>query len=385
MFFFKISIAKMVFTPEQDACILMFHYRSGTRDADGNWQYSLQSCMDQFAERFPDADIPYDTFVHHRHIIIHRFEEKHCICKGKSTGRPTKLTEEVVDDIQQRMERSPHKSIAKLASQTGMDNFILRIKLFNQQYFLGLSVGTCHKAVTKNLHMFPYKVSVVQRLLPLDFEKRMRFCQWFNENLNNDDILDLTFFSDEAWFHLSGYVNSQNYRTWGTENPYQFVETSLHPIKVGIWVAMSRRRIIGPIFFNENVTAERYRGILSQFIDEIHDDELQHGFFQQDGATAHTARETIRYLQEFYDDRIISQNLWPPRSPDLTPLDFYLFGNLKNKIFKNRLHNLNELQEAIVQEISNITQDELQRVFNNLKRRVNICLENNGQHFQHLL
>ncbi|CAH1366225.1 unnamed protein product, partial [Tenebrio molitor] len=48
---------------------------------------------------------------------------------------------------------------------------------------------------------------------------RLRYCHWFNENLNNDNILDLTFFTGEAWFHLSGYVNSQNYRTWATENP----------------------------------------------------------------------------------------------------------------------------------------------------------------------
>jgi hypothetical protein len=60
---------------------------------------------------------------------------------------------------------------------------------------------------------------------------------------------------DEAWFQLSGYVNSQNYRTWATENPHVFLESSLHPIKIGVWVAISRRRIIGPIFFNETITA----------------------------------------------------------------------------------------------------------------------------------
>jgi hypothetical protein len=57
--------------------------------------------------------------------------------------------------------------------------------------------------------------------------------------------------SGEAWFHLSGYIHSQNYRTWATENPPNFVESSLHPQKIGVRVAMSRRRIIGPIFFNE--------------------------------------------------------------------------------------------------------------------------------------
>lgn len=199
-------------------------------------------------------------------------------------------------------------------------------------------------------------------------------------------MLDKTFFTDEAWFHLSGYVNSQNYRTWGAENPHVFIETDLHPIKVGVWVGISRRRIIGPIFFNETINAERYRTlILDEFLNQVHDDEQIMGYFQQDGATPHTALVTINYLREFYDNRLISTGLWPPRSPDLTPCDFYLFGHLKNKVFKNRLHNINQLQEAIEEEIRNITPEQLQRVFENKKRRVNICLENEGHHFQHLL
>lgn len=234
--------------------------------------------------------------------------------------------------------------------------------------------------------MHPYKVSVVQQLHVLDHNKRVQYCQWFNDHLNNDDLLDVTFYSDEAWVHLSGYVNSQNYRTWATENPHEFVETSLHPQKLGIWLAVSRRRIVGPIFFRETITSERYRRqILQEAFNQMHDDELQLGYFQQDGATAHTANATIQYLQEFYENRIISRGLWPPRSPDLTPLDFYLFGRIKNNIFKNRIHTLEELEAAILQEVQSITQDELQRVFNCMKRRINLCLAENGGHIEHLL
>jgi hypothetical protein len=64
------------------------------------------------------------------------------------------------------------------------------------------------------------------------------------------------FFSDEAWFHLSGFVNSQNYRTW--YNPHNDIEVPLHPIKTGIQVATFRRRIVDPIFFNETINVQRY-------------------------------------------------------------------------------------------------------------------------------
>lgn len=234
--------------------------------------------------------------------------------------------------------------------------------------------------------MHPYKVSVVPKLYPNDHHLRLNYCQWFNANLNNDEILDKTFFTDEAWVHLSGYVNNQNYRTWATDNPHVFIESELHPQKLGIWVAISRRRIIGPIFFEGTINADRYRNeILDPFINQLHEDELMEGYFQQDNATPHTANRTINFLQEFFDDRLISRGLWPPRSPQLTPPDAFLFGYLKDSIFQNRPHNLVELRAAIEQKIAEITPEMLIRVFENLKRRVNVCLEAGGGHFDHLL
>ena len=58
----------MAFTPEQDAFILMAHFRSATHNQDGSWTYSLQSCIDQFVEQFPGEDILYDTISHQKHM-----------------------------------------------------------------------------------------------------------------------------------------------------------------------------------------------------------------------------------------------------------------------------------------------------------------------------
>ena len=113
-----------MFTSEHDAFILMAHYRNGSEDADGNWTYSLHSCMVQFTQHFPNMDVDYEAFKQRRRVVIQRFEKRHCICTKKSSGRPTKLTEPVLDDIQERMERSPPKSISKLANQTGMSFFM---------------------------------------------------------------------------------------------------------------------------------------------------------------------------------------------------------------------------------------------------------------------
>jgi hypothetical protein len=49
-------------------------------------------------------------------------------------------------------------------------------------------------------------------------------------------------------------------------------------------------------------------------------------------------------LSEFFGGHIISQNLWPPWSPDLSLPDFYLWGILKENVYKNILHKLEELK-----------------------------------------
>jgi hypothetical protein len=65
--------------------------------------------------------------------------------------------------------------------------------------------------------------------------------------------------------------------------------------------------------------------MLHDFIGLLEEDEITHYWFQQDGATAHTAKKSMKILNEIFGERVISRNLRPPRSPDLTPLDFYLW------------------------------------------------------------
>jgi len=126
-------------------------------------------------------------------------------------------------------------------------------------------------------------------------------------------------------------VNSQNTRIWTTEHPHEIHEFPLHSEKTGVWCAISRRRIIGPIFFHETSNTARYLEIFNEFVDQLDDDELRNGYFQQDGATRHTSNESMTEIESFFDDRIISKALWPPRSPDLSPPDFFPVGCLKRK------------------------------------------------------
>jgi hypothetical protein len=129
----------------------------------------------------------------------------------------------------------------------------------------------------------------------------MKWCRYLGECV----------FSDEAWFHLSEYVNSQNSRFWSSENPRLLHEVLLHSQKIGCWCVISHKQIVSPIFFSETVTAEKYQEIIMQFISLLNKEE-RFCWSQQDGATSHTTNSTMEMLKQFSDDRIISKDLWPP-------------------------------------------------------------------------
>jgi hypothetical protein len=68
------------------------------------------------------------------------------------------------------------------------------------------------RALKKHLHLHPYRITSVDELKERDSVTRVEYCRWFRDIItaSGEDILDVTFFTDEAWFHLLGYVNSQN-------------------------------------------------------------------------------------------------------------------------------------------------------------------------------
>ena len=117
----------------------------------------------------------------------------------------------------------------------------------------------------------------------------------------------------------------------------------------------------------------------------LDDEELPIGYFQQNGATSHTSHASIAEIQSFSGDRVISKGLWPPRSPDLTPSDYFLWGYLKGRVYRNKPPTIDALKANITGEIEAVTADVLTRTFQNMARRVQFCLDANVGHFQHML
>ena len=187
------------------------------------------------------------------------------------------------------------------------------------------------------------------------------------------------------WFHLSGYVNSQNSCIWASENPNAIHEEPLHSEKIGVWCGMSRWGITGPIFFHATITTAASMEIFNTFVNQMDDEELSIGYFQQDGATSHTSHASMAKIQSFFGDRVISKGLWPLCSPDLMPPDYFLWGYLKGRVYQNKPRTTDAMKANITEEIQAVTADVLARTFQNMVRWVQFCLDANGGHCQHML
>ncbi|GFV06701.1 uncharacterized protein TNCV_2950231 [Trichonephila clavipes] len=134
---------------------------------------------------------------------------------------------------------------------------------------------------------------------------------------------------------------------------------------------------------NVTVNGDRYRAMISNFfIPEWNNHEVQELWFQQNGATCHTARATIDLLKDTFGDRIISRFgpvNWPPRSCDLTPLDYFLWGGYVNSlVYADKPQTLDHLEDNIRRVIADIRPQMLEKVIENWTSRLDYIRASRG-------
>ncbi|GFW12545.1 uncharacterized protein TNCV_817971 [Trichonephila clavipes] len=194
------------------------------------------------------------------------------------------------------------------------------------------------------------------------------------------------FRSDEAHFWLNGYVNKQNCRIWSEANPQVYVETPLHPEKLTVWNTLWAGGIISPYFFKNDegvtVNGDRYRAMITNFfIPELNNHDVQELWFQQDGATCHTARAIIDLWKDTFGDRLISRFgpvNWPRRSCDLTPPDYFLWGYVKSLVYADKPQMLDHLEDNIRRVIADIRPQMLEKVIENWTSRLDSIRASRG-------
>ena len=130
---------------------------------------------------------------------------------------------------------------------------------------------------------------------------------------------------------------TQNTRFWSSNPPGgNAFKKNIRKEKLLVWACLcGNGNFIGPLFYDENLTGEIYLEMLNELIIPSLElaypcNQFQRLWFQQDCVPAHRRIIVKARLQEVFGQRIISLGNsveWPPRSPDLTPCDFF-FGDM---------------------------------------------------------
>ncbi|GFV99871.1 transposable element Tc3 transposase [Trichonephila clavipes] len=140
-----------------------------------------------------------------------------------------------------------------------------------------------------------------------------------------------------------------------------------------------------PYFFkndeghNVTVNGDRYRAIITNFfIPELNNNDVQELWFQLDGATCHTACATIDLLKD-------SPGNWPPRSCDLTPLGYFLWGYVKSLVYADKPQTLDHLEDNICRVIADIRPQMLEKVIENWTSRLDYIRASRGSHMPEII
>lgn len=164
-----------------------------------------------------------------------------------------------------------------------------------------------------------------------------------NKLVTDPSFLNDILWTDECTFSRTGVVNRQNTHFWFLQNPH-VIRPNKHQVRwsVNVWCGIWKGTLVGPYFFDDTLTDKKYvdllRGPLSDFLDDhVSLADLHKMWFQHDGAPAHKAASSQTLLRSMFEDNIMGYGgllEWPPRSPDLNPLDFFLWGFLKSKVYE---------------------------------------------------
>ncbi|RLU21288.1 hypothetical protein DMN91_005661 [Ooceraea biroi] len=153
-----------------------------------------------------------------------------------------------------------------------------------------------------------------------------------------------------------------------------------HRWSLTVWCGIVNGNVIGPYFCDGMVNAQNYlqflRDILPILLEDIDLNTRRRMWFQHDGAGPHYANIVRDYLNETFRDVWIgrgSRVRWPARSPDLTSPDFYLWGYLKDVIYRERPTTRENTMERIRAACNIIPRDVLLRTVTNFETRIQYC------------
>jgi len=326
---------------------------------------SERQAVVEYSRRFPNRRVP-DRRVFAR---VHRcLRETGSFSKAIAEREPDNDDQE--DLILEMIEHNPSTSVRRISNQVGAT----RMKVWRTLHRFGL---------------YPFHLQGVQALLPTDLDSRMQFCHWLIEHQH---LLEKILFTDEVNFNRDDINNTRNSHCWSIENPHETYDKHFqHKFSVNIWCGIINNQLVGPFILEGPLTGEIYLRFLQEELSLLMENiplrNRVQMWLQHDGAPPHFSRQVTAFLNNSYHDRWIGRGgpvSWPPRSPDLTPLDYFLWGHMKSMVYAKQSHNRDELINRIMDAATQIRNSPgmVEQAVRSLLRRARLCIESAGCHFE---
>ena len=283
-------------------------------------------------------------------------------------GRPP-TSDEMINEVREIYKREPSMSTRPAATELRVSNTTVR------------------NILRKAFSFYPYRIQTLEALHGDDFQKRLEFAHHVRSQPEGPKwYLEKIVFSDECTFRMNGYVKKQNFRISGERRPTQVNQAILNSPSVIFWCAISKKRVIGPFFFeNENVTGESYRKMLVYYAFPRFERNFSDYIFMQDGASPQYATGVRAYLNRKKPNSWIGRGgpvHGPARSSDWTPCDFFLWSYLKSRIHATQVLSMEYLKARIATEVQRIPPSMLENGWENVQFRLVFLTTVSGGHIE---
>jgi hypothetical protein len=166
------------------------------------------------------------TNIPSRHTITsiyQKFLEIGSVEDRAHTGRPSTITEDKVEEVQQILDNQPVNSVRNVAREANISRY------------------QAHGIMRDFIGYKPYMMHSLQQLYDEDMDLRVEMSEHLIPILEDQRNDGNIFFSDESTFYISGVVNKHNCRTWASNNPFTSIEVAMNSPKVNVWCAMSNK------------------------------------------------------------------------------------------------------------------------------------------------
>lgn len=325
-----------------------------------------------YHERYPDRRAPSTKSLKR---LMNRFIETKAVKYEKQVREKAVLHEDNEHNVLTALVENPHRSLKDVG------------------VLLNVPQSSVHR-ITKKNKFHPYHLHKEQTLLERDFQPRVEFCRWAANMIRGDqNFFNRVLFTDESTFHKNGHVNRHNMHYYSNVNPHFRRSFDMqHRWSINVWGGILGDRVIGPHFFEERLTGEVYLQFLTDTLPILLEDVplniRRDMWFQHDGAPAHSAHEVINHLDTTFYQRWIGRGgpiLWPARSPDLTKLDFFFWGHIKNIVYQREPTTPQDMQQRIREAFLSVNPNALHAVTESFRDRIVLCIEEGGHHIEYLI